>query len=52
MRNKKILNYTKKKVIRKTKYLLAKIKAFSELEVDKDYPTIKLGASLAVFSTV
>ena len=35
--------------MRKTEYLLAKIEALSELEVDDDYLAIKLGASLVVF---
>ena len=38
--------------MRKTKYLLAKIEASGELEVDNDYLATKLGTSLAVFSTV
>ena len=38
--------------MRKTKHLLAKIEASSELEVDKDYLATKLGASLVVFSAV
>ena len=38
--------------MRKNKYLLAEIEASSELEVDKDYLAMKLGTSLAVFSTV
>ena len=38
--------------MRKTEHLLAKIEASSELEIDKDYLTTKLGTSPAVFSTV